>query len=235
MDGPTTATPTPKPNRTPAAASRTNRSRVSNGRQLFLDGSVDQRSVAARRFRDVLSQLVSDLGGNPSEAQAIICRRAATLVVWSEQAEAELASGKAFDIVNFATATNTLRRLLADLGLERRVLDVTGRLVDNEAGNEAGAVVSKAELRDIARMIVLAQRLGERGAAMTEGTPKRRKRRKPAAEPDPAAPPAEPDYEMRDGPGPRGGVQVFYRGLEVFHAATAAHAEAFISQHRRSP
>jgi hypothetical protein len=100
------------------------RSRVSNGKDLFLEG-VDGRSVLARRYRDILAQLVSDLGGDPSEAQSIIARRAATLSVWCEQSEAKAAAGEPLNIGEFTTATNTLRRLLNDLGLERRVRDIT--------------------------------------------------------------------------------------------------------------
>ena len=104
--------------------SLTNRSRISNGKDLFLEG-VDGRSALARRYRDILAQLVSDLGGDPSEAQSIIARRATTLAVWCEQAEAEAAGGKPLNIGEYGTATNTLRRLLADLGRERRMRDIT--------------------------------------------------------------------------------------------------------------
>ena len=107
--------------------SRTNRSRVSNGKELFLE-NVDGRSALVRRYRDVLAQLISDIGGDPSEAQSLIARRAATLAVWCEQEEAVLASGKPLNIGEYATATNTLRRLLLDLGLERRMRDVTPRI-----------------------------------------------------------------------------------------------------------
>src|SRR5690606_32608549 len=89
---------------------------------------VDGRSVLARRYRDVLAQLTADLGGDPSEAQSIIARRAATLAVWCEQAESAMASGGDLDIATFTTAANSLRRLLADLGLERRMRDVTPTL-----------------------------------------------------------------------------------------------------------
>lgn len=100
------------------------RSRVSNGKSLFLD-TVDGRSALARRYRDILAQLVSDLGGDPSEAQSLIARRAATLAVWCEQAEAQLAGGDSLNIGEFTTAVNTMRRLLNDLGLERRMRDIT--------------------------------------------------------------------------------------------------------------
>ena len=110
--------------RSKSVAKPSARSRVSNGKDLFLDG-VDGRSAIARRYRDILAQLTSDIGGDPSEAQNIIIRRATQLAVWCEQAEAEAAGGKPLNIGEYATATNTLRRLLLDLGLERRMRDIT--------------------------------------------------------------------------------------------------------------
>jgi hypothetical protein len=112
------------------------RSRVSNGKDLFLDG-VDGRSVLARRYRDILAQLTSDIGGDPSEAQSIIIRRATQLAVWCEQADAAAAGGKPLNIVEYATATNTLRRLLLDLGLERRMKDITPSISSYLNGSRA--------------------------------------------------------------------------------------------------
>ena len=43
---------------------------------------------------------------------------------WCEQAEAEAAGGKPLNIGEYARATNTLRRLLLDLGLEARLAGV---------------------------------------------------------------------------------------------------------------
>ena len=65
------------------------------------------------------------MGGNPSAAQDAIARRAATLCVWCELAEAEMAAGGKIDIGEFATTANAMRRLLVDLGLERKAHDVT--------------------------------------------------------------------------------------------------------------
>lgn len=103
------------------------RSRASNGKDLFV-GQVDGRTSLARRYRDILGQLVADLGSDLTEAQAQIARRAVTLAVWSEQAEAAMAAGEPLDIAAYATAANSLRRLLADLGLERRMRDVSPTL-----------------------------------------------------------------------------------------------------------
>jgi hypothetical protein len=99
------------------------RSRVTNGRSTFLDNA-DGRSVLARRYRDILAQLVSDIGGDPSEAESIICRRAATLAVWCEQSESAMAGGTPLNIGEFTTAVNTLHRLVCTLGLERRARDI---------------------------------------------------------------------------------------------------------------
>lgn len=86
---------------------------------------MDGRSAIARRYRDILAQLTSDVGGDPSEAMGLVIRRATTLAVWCEQAEADAAGGKSLNIGEYTTATNTLRRLLLDLGLERRMKDIT--------------------------------------------------------------------------------------------------------------
>ena len=102
------------------------RSRVSNG-SAVLD-NVDGRSAVARRYRDVLNELISDLGGDPSGAQSAIIRRASALCVVCEQAEAEMVAGGVLDLAEFTTAANSLRRLLSDLGLERRAKDISPTL-----------------------------------------------------------------------------------------------------------
>lgn len=101
------------------------RSRVGSGQALFLDRAVDERSGIAKRFREVFAQIVADIGGDPSEAQIQIARRAATLAVWAESLEAKLAMGADLDVATYTTASNSLRRLLSDLGLERKAKDIT--------------------------------------------------------------------------------------------------------------
>jgi len=48
---------------------------VSNGNALL--DNIDGRSTRVRRYRDVLNELISDMGGDPSGAQTAIARRAA--------------------------------------------------------------------------------------------------------------------------------------------------------------
>ncbi len=107
----------------------TTRSRLTNGRELFL-GDIDGRSREARRYRDVYAALVAHLGGegHASETKRHLAKRASALIVWCEVEEARLATGEALDVQTYTTAVNALRRLLVDLGLERVARDVTPSL-----------------------------------------------------------------------------------------------------------
>ena len=89
---------------------------------------VDGRTWAARRYRELVAHMASDLGGDLTAASTAIVCRAAALITWTEKAEAEFATTGQIDIQTFTTATNSLRRLLADIGLDRRELDVTPTL-----------------------------------------------------------------------------------------------------------
>jgi hypothetical protein len=110
----------------PANAAGLNGTRVGNG-SAILPG-VDGRTAMGRRLREIVGALVSDMGGETelTEAKLHIVRRVAVLAAQLEQIEADAANGvRAFDIGTYSTGANTLRRLLADLGLERRQRDVT--------------------------------------------------------------------------------------------------------------
>jgi len=108
---------------------RKGRSKISNGSQLFLTDGIDGRSSAARRYRDICGALHTHLGGDDmiSEPRKLLVRRAAGLVVWLEIAEGRLviSDGEDFDVALHSTATNSLRRILVDLGLDPSLRDVT--------------------------------------------------------------------------------------------------------------
>lgn len=89
---------------------------------------VDMRTSGGRRYKELCADLVHHLAGDPTAPQLAIIRRAAALAVWCEGQEAAQASGADFDVQAFTTAANTLRRLLCDLGLERRMRDATPTL-----------------------------------------------------------------------------------------------------------
>ncbi|WP_202354062.1 hypothetical protein [Mesorhizobium sp. 113-3-3] len=121
--------------KTASIAKPQGRSRIGNGKDLL--PGVNGRSSIMRRYREIYGQLVSDMGGDPSEAKSIIAKRSTTLAIWCEEAEASMANGGDIDISEFTTATNALRRLLADIGLERRARDITPSLADIIAGHAA--------------------------------------------------------------------------------------------------
>ncbi len=98
---------------------------------------VDGRSFMARRFREITAGIESDLGGGLTEAQRQLVARAATMAVWAEEREAELARGEEFDPLQYSTVSNSQRRLLSDLGLDRRARDVTPDLASYIAGRTA--------------------------------------------------------------------------------------------------
>ncbi|WP_295047476.1 hypothetical protein [uncultured Paracoccus sp.] len=112
--------------------------KTKRGNGAFMLEGVDGRSMMARRFREIATAIEADLGGDLTEAQRAIAARAVTLAIWAEDAEAALARGEDFDVATYATAANAMRRLLADLGLDRRAKDVTPALSDYIAGKANG-------------------------------------------------------------------------------------------------
>lgn len=120
---------------TVAGPSPTTRSRVSNGRALFV-ADADGRSAWARRFRDLIAMHSADKGGpdNISEGERSIIRRAAALEVELERLEARFATAgeaDAADLDLYGRTSNTLRRHLETLGIQRKPRDISGKdLVD---------------------------------------------------------------------------------------------------------
>jgi hypothetical protein len=102
------------------------RSKVSNQSATFLDG-VDGRSALARRFRDVLAEIISDLGGHDaglSEVQRQIARRIATIAVECERLEAQAMSGETIDLELYGRLADRLGRACQRLGIKRQARTV---------------------------------------------------------------------------------------------------------------
>ena len=111
------------------AAKSKGRSRISNGKALL--HGVDGRSVWARRFRDLIDLHIQDGGSDVSEAKRSIIRRASALEVELERLEAKFAlagEADAADLDLYQRASNTMRRHLESVGLERVARDVTPAL-----------------------------------------------------------------------------------------------------------
>ena len=98
------------------------RSRVTNGSELFATNEpIDGRSMASCRFRDILGQIVADLGGSDrlSEAQKQLCRRVSLMCWECERLEARSVAGEAIDLEQFGQLTDRIGRACQRLGLKR--------------------------------------------------------------------------------------------------------------------
>lgn len=114
-------------------------SRVGNGTSLFIDGSLDQRSLPARRYREITYSIGSDLGGfdNLSEFQKQLTRRSAALSVLCELDECKLAKGEVIDASRFGVMVNVLNRLAGTLGVRRVAIDAIPTLESYLAAKRA--------------------------------------------------------------------------------------------------
>lgn len=155
------------------------RTRVSNGKQLFLKSTVDGRTLIARRFREVQSEIVSDLGGEAviSEAEMALVRRAVTLIVYCEMFESRMAETGKLDLDSYMPVVNTLMRLLSTLGLKRRPKHVgpsplEGYHAANANTRDADVVDVEPERKDPPPV----RRINEAIAAVANGSDSRPRR-----------------------------------------------------------
>jgi hypothetical protein len=91
----------------------------------------------SRRFRDVMSEIISDLGGPDqlSEAQRQLARRAATISLECERLESKAVAAEAIDLEVYGQLTDRLGRTFGRLGLKRVANDVTPTLEQYVAAN----------------------------------------------------------------------------------------------------
>lgn len=86
------------------------RSAVTNGRRLFVDG--DGNSAWSRRYRDLVIDHSNDMGGAAvlSEAQKSLIKRASAIELELEQMEGKLSMGREIDLDKYTRAAGHLRR-----------------------------------------------------------------------------------------------------------------------------
>jgi hypothetical protein len=109
----------------PSSAGRRPRGRsaVTNGKRLHVIPPGDGRW--ARRFADVLAEILSDLRREGlSEGQRQLARRCATIAIACERMEGEAAAGTEINLDVYGTLTDRLGRAFQRLGLERRQREV---------------------------------------------------------------------------------------------------------------
>ena len=98
-----------------------NRSSVTNGNRIVVDG-VDRRTARGRRWTDLYNSIIGDLGGESetTEGQRQLAKAAATLFIANEDMVANVSSGVGMDFDVLLRSINTLRRVLKELGLQLR-------------------------------------------------------------------------------------------------------------------
>jgi hypothetical protein len=122
------------------------RSAVTNGSRLHVVPPGDGKW--ARRFADVLAEIISDLSGPDglSEAQRQLARRAATIAIACERLEGEAAAGNEIDLELFGALTDRLGRCLQRLSpsLERHTRDITPPSVQEYLAHKAKQLNTEA-------------------------------------------------------------------------------------------
>jgi hypothetical protein len=114
----------------PKITDRTQRSRITNGKDLL--AGIDQRTATYRRYRDLIDAILGDQGGveHCSESRKQLVRRFASISVICEQAEAKLVAGEQIDVQEHALLCSTLTRLVSRLGIDRIAKDISPTLSD---------------------------------------------------------------------------------------------------------
>jgi hypothetical protein len=112
---------------------------VTNGKRLHVVKPGD--TALARRFRDILSEISSDIApaGGLSEGQRQLARRCATLSIQCERMEGEAAAGRDIDVDLYGQMTDRLGRAFHRLGLKRQTQskDVTPPTVEAYLAHKA--------------------------------------------------------------------------------------------------
>jgi hypothetical protein len=90
----------------------------------------DLRAPYGRRAIKLRNGLISDLGGDPTNAQREIAQRAAVLSVMLESYEARWLAGEEINETLYTTLANCQRKSLDVLGYERKARDITPTLTE---------------------------------------------------------------------------------------------------------
>jgi hypothetical protein len=136
------------------------RSRVSNGRNLFITGP--ETSAAARRFRDILSEVISDLGGDAaglSEGQRQLARRGGALSLACERLEAQLCGAP-------SAVEEKLRQYAGGLS-PFQIINECSRILHAVArvkGGDGAHFIAQQPPEELARIVDLLTRAGDLAA-----------------------------------------------------------------------
>jgi hypothetical protein len=148
---------------------------------------LDGRTNAAKIARQMIADLVSDLGGADalSTAQRTLAQRAAVTAAMLENMETGWLSGQGLDASAYVALTNSLHKLLTSLGLKRQMREVEtleGYLAAKAAPSPAAEPKARWSPEEKAKM-------DARAAKAREAQKSKR-----AAQQKPADPPRPPPY-----------------------------------------
>lgn len=113
----------------PSYSEATARARATNHKDLL---EIDGRSAEARRFRDLVLEILQDQGGleNCAQARIQLIRRFAAASVIAEALEAKFVNGQQIDIGIHGQLCSSLVRIAQRIGINRRLKNVTQALAD---------------------------------------------------------------------------------------------------------
>ncbi|KQT32686.1 hypothetical protein ASG29_13205 [Sphingomonas sp. Leaf412] len=108
---------------------------------------VDGRTMEARRFRSIGTDLTEQLGRNPTASERLLLMNAATIAMLCEQATADLLDGKPVDQENHRRNVAMLGQLLIKLGMAQKSRDMTKR--DSVGRDDFGAALLDVTTKNI--------------------------------------------------------------------------------------
>jgi hypothetical protein len=105
------------------------RARATNHADLL---NIDGRSAIARRYRDLVLEILGDQGGleNCAQARVQLIRRFAAASVIAEGLEEAYLGGATIDITTHSQLCSSLVRIAHRIGINRRLKNVTPALAD---------------------------------------------------------------------------------------------------------
>lgn len=106
---------------------------------------IDGRTIEAKRFRTLASDLAAQLQRNPTPAERLLLLNAATLATMCERFTADLLEGKPVDEEPYRRNVAALSAVLIKLGMAAKSRDVTKR--DRASLDDFGAALIEANAR----------------------------------------------------------------------------------------
>lgn len=103
---------------------------------------IDGRTIDAKRFRTLATELASQLQRDPNAAERVLLVNAATLAMLCERFAADLLEGKEVNEENYRRNLQSLGNVMIKLGMAAKSRDVTKR--DRAGQDDFGAALIEA-------------------------------------------------------------------------------------------